>query len=404
MPSFSYKARTLEGRVVSGVLTAENQPAALRQLDERALFPVKVHEGGQAEKAVVPGIRRSVNARSLASFYGQFADLLRAGVPVLRSLELLAKQSSSPLLKEVVLEVREDVSAGDALAEAMAKHPRVFIELQTSMIRAGETGGFLEEVLTRIAKFTEHQNELRGKLIGSLIYPCILLTAGMGVVIFVMSFVVPKIRPFLTGGGRELPVLTQFVFGLCDLLAIYGVFIAAGLVLLILAVRPYLASEQGRRQIDRIKLKVPLLGNIVTMVSVCQFCRILGTLLHSGVPMLAALRVAKESAGNVVLRDEIERATENVSRGETLSEPLGASGLFPPDIIDMLAIAEESNNLEHVLIQIADTNEIRTARSIDIAVRIMEPLLLMAMAGMVLLIALALLVPILTISQNAGHG
>jgi general secretion pathway protein F/type IV pilus assembly protein PilC len=402
MPSFSYKARTLEGQVVSGVLTAENQPAALRQLDERALFPVQVREGGQAEKAAVPGIRRSVSARALASFYGQFADLLRAGVPVLRGLELLAKQSSSPLLKEVVLEVREDVSAGDALAEAMGKHPRVFVELQTAMIRAGETGGFLEDVLTRIAKFTEHQNELRGKLIGSLIYPCILLTAGMGVVIFVMSFVVPKIRPFLTGGGRELPLLTKFVFGLCDVLAVYGVFMAAGLVMLILAVRPYLASEQGRRQIDRLKLKVPLLGNIVTMVSVCQFCRILGTLLHSGVPMLAALRVAKESAGNVVLRDEIERATENVSRGETLSEPLGASGLFPPDIIDMLAIAEESNNLEQVLIQIADTNEIRTARSIDIAVRIMEPLLLMAMAGMVLMIALALLVPILTISSGIG--
>lgn len=390
--------------MVNGVLTAENQPAALRVLDDRALFPVQVREGGAAARASVVGVRRRVNAQALATFYGQFADLLVAGVPVLRSLELLAKQSSSPLLSEVVLEVREDVSSGDSLADALATHPRIFADLQVAMVRAGEKGGFLEEILTRIGKFTEHQNELRSKLVGALIYPCILLSAGMGVVVFVMTFVVPKIRPFLTGGGRELPLLTQAVFGLCDLLMSYGIFMAIGLVLAILAARPYLASVQGRRMLDRLKLKIPLMGKIVTMVSVCQFCRILGTLLKSGVPMLSALRVAKESAGNVILSDAIELAAENVSRGETLSEPLGQSGLIPVDIIDMLAIAEESNNLERVLIQIADTNEIRTARSIDIAVRVMEPVLLMTMAGMVLVIALALMVPILTISKTAGLG
>ena len=402
MPTYSYKARTLDGNTVTGVLTAENQPAALRQLDDRALFPTDLQEGGRAERVAIPWVRRRVGGRHLATFYGQFADLLRAGVPVLRSLELLAKQSTSPLLSEVLLEVREDVSGGDALAEAMGKHPQVFTDLQVAMVRAGERGGFLEDVLARIAHFTERQSELRSKLIGSMIYPCILLTAGMGVVFFVMSFVVPKIRPFLTGGGRELPVLTQAVFGFCDLVTHYGLFVFVGVVVLLLALRPYLRSEGGRRLMDRIKLRVPVLGNIVTLVSVCQFCRILGTLLTSGVPMLSALKVSKESAGNVIISEAIGRATDNVNRGETLSEPLGQSRLFPPDIVDMLAIAEESNNLERVLIQIADSNEVRTARSIDIAVRILEPLLLMAMAAMVLLIALALLVPILTISRGIG--
>jgi general secretion pathway protein F/type IV pilus assembly protein PilC len=391
----------LDGATVSGVVTAENQPSALRQLDDRALFPLDLREGGQAQRGSL-GVRRRAGARHLATFYGQFADLLRAGVPVLRSLELLAKQTTSPLLSEVLLEVREDVSGGDALADSMAKHPQIFTDLQAAMVRAGERGGFLEDVLTRIAQFTERQSELRSKLIGSMIYPSILLTAGTAVVFFVMSFVVPKIRPFLTGGGRELPALTKVVFGLCDVVTNYGLFVFAGVVLLLLALRPYLRSPAGRRLMDRAKLKIPIVGNIVTLVSVCQFCRILGTLLNSGVPMLSALAVSKESAGNVIISDAIGEASDNVNRGETLSEPLGKSGLFPTDIVDMLAIAEESNNLENVLIQIADANEVRTARSIDIAVRILEPLLLMAMAGMVLLIALALLVPILTISKGAG--
>jgi general secretion pathway protein F/type IV pilus assembly protein PilC len=389
---------------VTGVLNAENQSVALRQLDDRALFPMDVREGGQAKPAVFPGLGGRVSGRALATFFSQFADLLRAGVPVLRGLELLAKQTTSSLLSEVVAEVREDVAGGDALADALAKHSTVFTNLQVAMVRAGERGGFLEDVLTRIARFIEHQNELRGKLMGSMIYPCILLTAGTGVVFFVMSFVVPRIRPFLTGAGRELPTLTKVVFSLCDLLTHYGLVLFAGAVLLLLAVRPYLRTEAGRRLLDRIKLKVPLLGNIVTLVSVCQFCRILGTLLNSGVPMLSALRVSKESAGNVIISDAIEQATENVNKGETLSEPLAASGLFPSDVVDMLAIAEESNNLERVLIQVADTNEVRTARSIDIAVRILEPVMLMAMAGLVLLIALALLVPILTMSKGVGLG
>lgn len=387
--------------MVSGVITAENQPSALRQLDDRALFPLDLQEGGQAQRGSL-GVRRRVGARHLATFYGQFADLLRAGVPVLRSLDLLAKQTTSALLTEVLRDVREDVSGGDALADSMAKHPQIFTDLQVAMVRAGERGGFLEDVLTRIAHFTERQSELRSKLIGSMIYPCILLTAGTAVVFFVMSFVVPKIRPFLVGGGRELPALTKAVFGFCDVVTNYGLFVFAGVVLLLLALRPYLRSPAGRRLMDRIKLKVPIVGDIITLVSVCQFCRILGTLLNSGVPMLSALAVSRESAGNVIISDAIGEATENVNRGETLSAPLGESGLFPMDIVDMLAIAEESNNLENVLIQIADANELRTARRIDIAVRILEPLLLMAMAGMVLLIALALLVPILTISKGAG--
>ena len=401
MPTFTYKAQSMNGTLVRGTLTAENRPAALRQLDERALFPVEIVEGGRAARTVVPGLRKRIRAGTIAGFYGQFADLLRAGVPVLRSLDLLAGQSSNPVLSEMLREVREEVSGGEALADAMQAHPGAFNELHTAMIRAGERGGFLEEVLTRIALFTEKQAELRSKLIGSMIYPCILLTAGTGVVFFVMTFVVPKIRPFLTRGGQELPLLTTAVFGICDALTKYGAITAGAIIVLLLAAGPYLRSPTGRRMTDAIKLKMPMLGRILTMVSVCQFCRILGTLLRSGVPMLQALRISKDSVGNMVLAEEIDRATESVRQGETLAGPLGEGGKLPQDIVDMISIAEESNNLETVLVQIADTNEVRTARNIDIAVRVLEPVLLMLMAAMVLIIALALLVPILSISQHA---
>ncbi len=401
MPTFTYKAQTTQGATVNGTLTAENQAAALRQLDERALFPVHLKEGGQAARTVIPGMRKKVRAGVIAAFYGQFSDLLRAGVPVLRSLDLLSQQSSHPLLSEILREVREGVSKGEPLADAMEAHPAAFSSLHTAMIRAGERGGFLEEVLSRIAIFTEKQNELRSKMLGSMIYPIILLTAGTGVVLFVMTFVVPKIRPFLESGGRKLPTLTVVVFAICDLITKYGWLLLLGAVLVGLVAGPWLRSPRGALTADRVKLRLPILGKILRMVSVCQFCRILGTLLRSGVPILQALRISQDSVANRVITSEIERATESVRQGETLAGPLAEGAEFPRDIVDMIGIAEESNSLDTVLVQIADTNEVRTARNIEIAVRILEPVLLMAMAGMVLIIALALLVPILSMSQHA---
>jgi len=399
MATFTYKAKTSAGQTVTGVLTAESHQAALRALDDRALFPVTVTEGGQAGSTVITGRTRKVRLRVLSTFYSQLADLLRAGVPVLRSIDLLARQESNLLLTEVLKEVHSDVSAGEPLADSMAKHPNAFNNLAVAMVRAGEQGGFLEDVLMRIAIFTERQNELRNKLLGSMIYPCILLAAGASVVTFLMTFVVPKIRPLLE--RAEKPWLTTALFGLCDFLVGPGKYalpvLAAGLLVLM----PVLRSRQSRLFIDRLKLRLPVMGRIVTMVAICRFCRILGTMLHNGVPILQALRISKDSAGNQILADEIEKAAESVQKGESLASPLKASGLFPADIIDMIAVAEESNNLENVLVQIADSNEARTGRQIDLGVRLLEPLMLMVMAGIVLVIAIALLVPILRMSAAA---
>jgi len=397
MPSFTYVARNAEGKTISGVLTAENQQQVLRTLDEQMLFPVEVREGGKAK--ALGGGKKKVSPKRIAVVYSQFADLLRAGVPALRALDVLHRQNSNAVLKEVLKEVREDLSSGQTLADAMTKHPNAFSPLHVSMIRAGEKGGFLEDVLQRIAVFTERQNELRNKLIGSLMYPAILLSVGLTVVIFLLVSVVPKVRGFLRG---ELPKMTQVVFALCDFLKEYGLLALGGVFVVLMLIAAVLRSERGRMLFDRFQLKAPLLGSIITLVAICRFCRILGTLLHNGVPILQSLKIARDSAGNRLLANLIDEATESVRKGAALAMPLSKSDLFPLDIIDMIAVGEESNNLENVLITIADSYEARTARSIDLAMRLLEPILLVGMAGIVAIIAVALLLPILTMSSGGA--
>jgi len=398
MPTFTYRAIGPDGKAVQGTLTAENEATVLRLLDEDALFPVSVSEGGVASRGVVGGWKKKVKLRQVIAFYSQMADLLRAGVPMLRALDTLGKLATSAVLVEVLKEVRDDVSGGTTLAESMAKHPHAFNPLHTSMIKAGESGGFLEEVLQRLALLSERQDELRSKLLGSMIYPCVLVVAGGGIVSMLMLFVVPQFRGFLR--EEHFNILTKIVFGVSDSLQEHYLLVLAPLVAVMLALWGIKKTAQGKHALAKIQLMAPGYGPIYTMVSICRFCRILGTLLHNGVPILQALKIGKDSAGNAILAGTIENAADNVKKGETLSKPLGASGLFPLDIVAMMTVAEESNTLDTMLVEIADANEARTARKIDLAVRLVEPILLVFMAGVVLCIALALLLPILTMSST----
>lgn len=393
MPSFTYKAVSESGQPIAGVLTAENYQVALRMLDEKALYPVSVTEGIEEGKLAFRRGHR-VKTRHLTTFYSQLADLLRAGVPMLRSLDVLSGQGSQGRLPQIVKELREDVAGGASLGDAMAKHPRVFSPLHASMVRAGEQGGFLEDVLNRIAIFSERQDELRNKVVGAMIYPTILVLVGSTVVFLLMFLVVPRIRQYLR--PETFNVLTVAVFKVCDLLQEHYVGVMLGVLAVGIAVSSFIKTDWGRYAFEHVKLRAPVLGPVLTMVAICRFCRILGTMLHNGVPILQALRISKDSAGNSILAGVVEEAADSVKKGAALSKPLGDSGLFPPVVVDMIAVAEESNNLETVLVQIADTNEARTARSIDLAVRVLEPMLLAMMAGVVFCIAIALLLPILT--------
>jgi len=401
MPSFTYKAVNESGQAVTGVVTAENHQVALRMLDEQALFPIQVEEGTAVSKSKLTGARRKVKLRYITVFYSQLADLLRAGVPWLRALDVLTRQNAHPVLTEILKEVREDVSGGRTLADAMEQHPQVFKSLHAAMVRAGERGGFLEDVLTRLSMFAERQDELRNKLVGSMIYPAVLMVVGTAVITFLLVFVVPQLRDYIPQESYNF--MTRIVFGATDVLRDYWWLVIGGLAVLFFGAYSLVRTEWGKAAWAKFQLRAPVLGKIITLVSVCRFCRILGTMLHNGVPILQAISISKDSAGNAILAEQVERAGEAVRKGEGLAAQLGKSGLFPVDVIDMMAVAEESNNLENVLIQIADANETRTARQIDLGVRLIEPMLLLVMAVIVLCIAVALLLPILTMSA-AGLG
>jgi general secretion pathway protein F/type IV pilus assembly protein PilC len=333
----------------------------------------------------------------LAITYSQLADLLRAGVPLLRSLELLEHKTTHSGLRVVLESVRGDVAEGTRLAEAMRKHPRVFSELAVSMVRAGEEGAFVEDVLKRIADFTDHQEMLKSRVTGAMVYPIFLMVMGAVVVIAMLTFFVPKFTPIFErmSSKGSLPAATTWLLALSSTLQRYGL-----VVLLMIAGGAVYASRWGRTDVgrlwfDRMRLRIFGIGPIFRSFAISRFCRILGTLLRNGVPILESLRIAKDATGNRVLSAAIADAADNVSTGKTLAAPLGKCGEFPLEIVEMIAVGEEANNLEQVLIDVADTLERQTNRTLDLFVRMLEPVMLTVLAGMVLFVVIALLLPIL---------
>ncbi len=400
MPDFQYTAHEISGQQITGVLTAASKQEALSSLSTRNLFPVRVE---LTEEAGVNRARlgRKVGARHLAVFYTQLADLLRSGVPMLRSLELLEKQSSNLTLKLVVQEVRGEVANGTRLAEAMRRHPRVFGELAVSMVRAGEEGSFLEDVLKRIVAFTEHQQELKSRVVGAMIYPVFLLVVMTAVVAAMLIFFVPKFEPIFEEMSEQgaLPWATTALMSLSDFAQNYGL---VGLLLGaggMFALVGWLKTEAGREKLDLFRLRAFGMGPIVRSLAIARFCRILGTLLRNGVPILQSLRIAMDATGNVVLSRAIGEAAENISEGKALAQPLSASGQFPEEVVEMIAVGEEANNLEQVLIDISENLERRTNRLLDMFVRMLEPVMLTVLAGVVLFVVIALLLPILQSSS-----
>jgi general secretion pathway protein F/type IV pilus assembly protein PilC len=399
MPEFAYIARDTTGNRVQGTLAAGTEREAVATLSSRNLFPLKV---ASADGRIAGKGSPRERARVMASTYGQLASLLSSGVPLLRSLEVIREQTPHKNLAIVLEDVHSRVQEGSSLADAMAKHPRAFGELGTSIVRAGGEGGFLEEALDRLAKFTEQQDELKSRVVGAMAYPIFLFIVGTIVVTVLIVFFVPSFEQLFTNLRErgELPVVTDMLLSLSNVLRTYGIFIVAGVVILGMIVRSRLQSEEGRAWLDRWRLKVPMVSNIYLSLAVSRFCRVLGTLLNGGVPIVRSLEISADSTGNRVLSTAIREAAENISAGESLAAPLSASGQFPPDVVEMIAVGEQSNNLESVLPHIADTLERDTWRRLDLFVRLLEPVMLLVLAAVVLLVVIALLVPVLKMSMT----
>ena len=396
MPDFAYIARDGAGRKVSGTLSATGAQDALAQLDRLSLFPLRV----EAERSAGSVGGRRIKAALLATLYAQLADLLRSGVPLLRALEVLRKQSSHAGLNDVLQRVRSDVEEGKPLHDALARHPRVFNEMAVSMVRAGTEGGFLEEALERVAEFTEKQEELKSRTQGALAYPVFLGTVGVLVVAVLLVFFVPKFDGLFARlrARGELPALTDWLLW-SSAAAQRWWFVGLGLPAAAAAWGwSRLQTDAGRTALDRWKLRLPLAAPIFLHLAVARFCRVLGTMLHNGVPILRSLEISASAAGNRVLAEAVVKASENISAGQSLAKPLAASGHFPPAVVEMISVAEESATLDSVLIRIADGLERRTWRQLDLLVKLLEPLMLLLLAVVVLLLAVALLLPVIKMS------
>jgi general secretion pathway protein F/type IV pilus assembly protein PilC len=390
-------------------MTAASEREVMNLLDQRGLFPVRIQPIRDTTRGGL-GWGRRIRSRYLATFYSQLSDLLRSGVPLLRSLELLERQSSVPALADILREVRAHVADGMSLADALAHHPRAFNELTVSMVRAGQEGGFLEEVLKRISDFTDHQEDLKSKVIGALAYPVFLSVIGTAIVFGLIIFLVPRFQAMFE--KQEKPAMTALLLNTSEFLKGSGDFYflnSGGLwlgVLMVLAwfgLRAWGRTVEGRRIIDGWKLRLPGAGRIWQNLAIARFCRILGTMLHNGIPLLTSLRIAKDSTGNRCITDAIDEAAQYVTSGQSLAKPLGASGFFPKDVVEMIAIGEESNQLEMVLLNIAEGTERRTTRQLELFVRMLEPIMLLIMAGITLMVVLALLLPFLNMGKMVGQ-
>lgn len=415
MPDFSYTARDLTGSVVSGTLSASDRDEALGQLAAKTLFPVRVEAASAGGLAALfkggdeKGPRR-VSTAQLGPFYSQLADLIGAGVPLLRALQLIEEQASNPALQEIVSDLRSQVADGRQLADAFRRHSQTFPTFVTSLIEAGEEGSFVEDVLRRLADINAHQAELRGKVVGAMIYPSFLMGFGTLTVIVMLAYFVPKFAPIFArmeaSGG--LPTATVILMAMSDFLASWWPLLIIAVVLGVIAFARWLATPKGQRIKDNVLVaefdvgrKTIGPGQIFRSLAVSRFCRVLGTMLANGVPMLRSLEIAKNATGNVVLGDAIAKAAEDVTEGKSLAQPLRRSGQFASETVEMIAVGEESNRLEQVLIDIAEILERRVQRRLDMFVRLIEPIMLLVLAAVVTFIVAALLLPILQSSSFA---
>ena len=402
MPVFAYTALDRSGKETSGVLTAEGRAAAIDQVAAQGLHPASVEERPTADKAAPAagfGTGR-VSQASVEAFTRQLANLLTAGVPLSRALHILSREASQPAARRQWAAINDDVMGGMSLGDALARWPRSFPPVYIAMVRAGETGGFLELVLEQIADFRSREQELTGKLKAALVYPVVLAVLAGLVLTFLLIYFIPRFSAIFAEFGGALPWLTRAIVGVSDLILKRGLVLVIAVALAVLALRRLMASDAGRRGIERVVLRLPAVGRVVARFALVRFCRMLGTLLGAGVPLVLALRVAREAIGNQTLADTVTHAVEDVQQGASLAHSLAASErLFPAAVVEMVAVAEESSRLDKELVRVAAAYEAELDRQLRILVALAEPALLFIMAGVVGTVVIGMLLPVFTLQD-----
>ncbi len=427
MPKFSYKALDSKGDESKGVLEVGSQNEAVNRIKEMGLYPMSIVEvdkakdkpdkkgGGKAPKTkprgkgkksfnfAIPGMG-GVKSKVLTTFTRQLATLIDAGLPLLRGLRVLEKQERNATLKRILAEMALSIESGSTFSEALAQHPKVFNRLFVNMVKAGELGGVLEVVLNRLAEFQEKAQKIKGKVIAAMFYPVAVLVVAVAILLVLMVMVIPKFKEVFAGlgDGRGLPWFTEFVLGISDMIRHNLIATIIALAAVFICFKLLIKTKFGRKVWDMFLLKVPALGPVVSKVAISRFTRTLGTLISSGVPILQALTIVKETSGNVILANAVQSVHESVKEGETITAPLETSGVFPPMVISMVDVGEQTGALPEMLLKIADNYDDEVDNAVAAMTSLLEPIMIVMLAVIVGSIVIAMFLPLIDLMNSLG--
>jgi type IV pilus assembly protein PilC len=418
-----------KGAETEGVIDAESQSQAIASIRSKGYFPTKVVDmtasgqkkqvvaavggGGKQEKGKgfqmqlkLPRLgAKRVKAKQLMVFTRQFATLIDAGLPLLRGLRILLKQEKHPALREALNGMGESVEGGSTFSEALAQYPKIFDKLFVNMVKAGEAGGVLEVVLNRLAEFMEKAERIKNKVKGAMVYPIVVLVAAVGILIFMLLTVIPKFEDIFKDllEGQALPPLTRMVIVISNLVKNQGLYLLAVIIVIVVFVRLWRKTDSGRYNLDKLKLRMPLFGPLFTKTAVARFTRTLGTLLSSGVPVLQALAIVRDTAGNEVISRAIQQVHDSVKEGDTMAMPLEASGVFPGMVVSMVDVGEETGALPEMLMRIADNYDDEVDSTVEGLTSVIEPIMIIGLAGIVGTIVIAMFMPLISIITRLGQ-
>jgi type IV pilus assembly protein PilC len=431
MPKYDYVALDARGKETKGTVEVASQNEAIGRVKEMGLFPTKIVEtekvqekkaakqksgprpraGGKKRGKLdmqinikIPGLGGSVKPKVLTTFTRQLATLVDAGLPLLRGLHVLEKQERNRALRRILGELALAIEGGSTFSEALAQHPKVFNRLFVNMVKAGELGGVLEVVLKRLAEFSEKAQKIKGKVKAALFYPIAVLVVAVGILALLLVMVIPKFKEVFAGMGVKLPPFTVFVLSISDAVRFHILPTLGGVAVVVVLFLLAIKTKVGRLIWDKFKLKVPPFGTVVSKVAISRFTRTLGTLVSSGVPILQALTIVKETAGNVIISNAISQVHESVKEGETITSPLEASGVFPPMVVSMVDVGEQTGALPEMLLRIADNFDEEVDNAVASMTSLLEPIMIVFLAGIVGSIVIAMFLPLIAMINNLSGG
>jgi type II secretion system protein F len=405
MPMFTYKAKDRSGGLIAGTLEAESRAAVSTRLQATGLFPVDIQSGGDSVQRSLGRLRqRKARIRSidLTNFYQQMSDLVGAGVPLVKSLNVVKNQTVNPALVAVLTQVSGDVQEGATFAKALERHPKQFTNLTVALVRAGEAGGLLDQTLRRVAEYAEAEDELRAKLKAAMAYPIIMIVLGTVAIGVLMGFVMPKVMIVFAELNQTLPLITQLVQRISYFIAGYWHLIGLGLALAVFGGRRYVKTDRGALRYHTLLLKLPVLGTLILKREIAAFTRTLGALLRNGVPILSAIDISAEVLSLRPIRDDVKKVPDSITQGSGMASALRESTLFPAVVVNMVAVGEETGQLPDVLLRVAQSYETQVDREIKTLTSIIEPLIIVALGIVVGFVVLAMLLPIFSLDPSGG--